>query len=217
MLVSALERLAIKIFETGQKKSFFSSQEKEIPPSGFYLGRSPKPYNPREEENVFLSPEEMGGHWYVVGGTGAGKTSFIENSIRDDVIQNRGMCIFDGHGDVSERLITFIASLWQKKTAKEKEEMARRLILVEPFHDRITGFNPLEVPARNSVYASALEMMGVFKRRWPDFGPRMEELFRNSLVTLAANGLTLLELPLLLTDRHVRHSAVEGLADQEIK
>lgn len=217
MLISILENLAIKIFEAGQKKSIFFNRKEMVSHLGFYLGRSPKPYNPSEEENIFLSPSEKGGHWYVVGGTGTGKTTFIQNCIQYDVIQNRGMCIFDGHGDISERLVTFIASLWQKKADKQREEMARRLILVEPFHDRITGFNPLETRRGNSVYSCALELMAVFKRRWPDFGPRMEELFRTSLVTLAANNLTLVELPLLLTNREARRSLVENLTDQEIK
>lgn len=218
MLISFLEKLAIKIFEAGQKKSFFSNREKEISPSGFYLGRSPKPYNLQEEESVFLSPEERMGHFYIIGGTGTGKTTFIENSIRHDILQNRGWCLMDAHGDLSEKLIRFLASLWQYKEGKQKEEMARRLILVEPFnHDRITGFNPLEAGSGDSVYSCALEMMGVFKKRWPDFGPRMEELFRTCLVTLGENKLTLLEMPVLLTNREARDSLVGNLTNQEIK
>ena len=88
---------------------------------------------------------------------------------------------------------------------------------VEPFnHDRVTGFNPLEISPGSSVYASSLEMMNVFKARW-DFGPRMEELFRTCLVTLGENKLTLLEMPLLLTNREARDSLVGNLANQEIK
>ncbi|MBU4444527.1 type IV secretion system DNA-binding domain-containing protein [bacterium] len=213
MLISIMEKLAIKIFEKGQKKFFSSSRQKMVSHSGLYIGRSPKPYNPREEENIFLSQSEREGHWYIVGGTGSGKTNFIENCVQNDIVENRGMCIFDAHGDISEKLVIFIASLWQKKTAKQKEEMARRLILVEPFHDRITGFNPMEVDS----CSSALQMMDVFKKRWPDFGPRMEELFRACLATLSVNHLTLLELPILLTNREARDSLVKNITNQEIK
>ena len=216
MLASFLEKLAIKVFEAGQKNLFSSNHQKMVPPSSLYIGRSPKPYNPHEEESVFLSQSEREGHWYIVGGTGTGKTTFIENRIRHDILQNRGCCLLDAHGDLSEKLIRFLASLWQYKEGKQKEEMARRLILVEPFHDRITGFNPLEASFGNSVYPCALEMMGVFKRRW-DFGPRMEELFRTCLVTLGENKLTLLEMPLLLTSREARGSLVGNLTNQEIK
>ena len=217
MLASFLERLAIKIFEAGQKKLFSSNRQKMVPPSSLYIGRSPKPYNPHEEESVFLSQSEREGHWYIVGGTGTGKTTFIENRIRHDILQNRGCCLLDAHGDLSEKLIKFLASLWQYKEGKQKEGMAKRLILVEPFHDRITGFNPLEASLGDSVYPCALEMMGVFKKRWPDFGPRMDELFRTCLVTLGENKLTLLEMPLLLTNKEARGVLVENLTNQEIK
>lgn len=217
MLTSFLEKMAIKIFEAGQKKLFSSNRKKEIFPPGFYLGRSPKLYNHFEEENIFLSPEEKRGHFYVIGGTGTGKTTFIENCIRHDTLQNKGWLLADVHGDVSRKIIRFLASIWQRKVRKQKEEMARRLILVEPFnHDRVTGFNPLEISPGSSVYASSLEMMNVFKLRW-DFGPRMEELFRTCLVTLGENRLTLLEMPLLLTNREARDSLVGNLANQEIK
>ncbi len=214
MLISILENLAIKIFEAGQKKFFSSDRQKTISPPGLYIGRSPKPYNSsREEENIFLSHGEREGHWYIIGGTGSGKTNFIENCVKNDIAENRGMVVFDAHGDISEKLVIFIASLWQKKTAKQKEEIARRLILVEPFHDRITGFNPLD----DGSCSSALQMMSVFKKRWPDFGPRMEELFRACLITLSANHLTLLELPILLTSREARNSLAENLDNDEIK
>jgi len=216
MLTSFLEKLAIKIFEAGQKKLSSSNRKKEISPSGFYLGRSQKLYSRLEEENLFLSVEERTGHFYIIGGSGTGKTTLIENCIRHDIVQNKGFCLLDAHGDLSEKLIRFLASLWQKKQGTQKEEFARRLILVEPFHDRITGFNPLEVSSGDSVYSCALEMMNVFKRRW-DFGPRMEELFRVCLVTLSENKLTLLEAPLLLTNKEARDLLVGNLVNQEIK
>ncbi len=216
MLTSFLEKIVIRIFEAGQKKSFFC--KKEIPPSGFYLGRSQKLYNRLEEENLFLSAEENEGHWYILGGSGTGKTTLIENRIRHCILQDSAFCLLDAHGDLSEKIIKFLASLWQKKQGKQKEELARRLILVEPFDNaRATGFNPLEISSGSSVYASSLEMMNVFKARWPDFGPRMEELFRTSLVTLGENKLTLLEMPILLTNREARNSLVENLVNQEIK
>ncbi|MFA5143760.1 MAG: type IV secretory system conjugative DNA transfer family protein [Candidatus Omnitrophota bacterium] len=217
MLTSFLERLAIKVFEAGQKKLASSDCQKIVPPSSLYIGRSPKPYSPREEENVFLSQSEGEGHSYILGGTGTGKTTFIENRIRHDILQNKGWCLLDAHGDLSEKLIRFLATLWQYKEGKQKEEMARRLLLVEPFHDRITGFNPLEASLGDSVYPCALEMMGVFKKRWPDFGPRMDELFRTCLVTLGENKLTLLEMPLLLTNKEARCALVGNLTNQEIK
>ncbi len=213
MLISALENLAIKIFEAGQRKFFSSARQKIVSSPDLYIGKSPRPYNPQEEEPVFLPPCNRG---YILGGSGSGKTNLIENCIKNCIVQNRGMIVLDAHGDLSEKLVIFIASLWQKKTEKQKEEIARRLVLVEPFCDKATGFNPLEAASEKAIYSSALGLMSVFERRW-DLGARSWELFRNSLVTLSANGLTLLELPLLLTNRELRDSLVKNVTNQEIK
>lgn len=155
---------------------------------------------------------------YICGGTGSGKTTLIESGIQNDILQNRGWCLADAHGDVADKLIRYLTSLWLNKDARQKEEMSKRVIIVEPFNqESVVGFNPLEVSSGTSVYSCALEMMNVFKTRWPDFGPRMEELFRTCLVTLGENQLTLLEMPLLLTNREARDSMVRNLTKEEIK
>jgi hypothetical protein len=188
------------------------------PFNSFYVGSGQSLYDLNKTEAIYFSPSEKSGHTYLVGGTGTGKTTFIENCIRHDILQNQGWCLADAHGDLSEKIVRFLASLWQKKEEKQKKEFSKRLILVEPFnHDRVVGFNPLEATSENSAYACALEMMNVFKKRWPDFGPRMEELFRVCLVTLCENKLTLIETPILLTNRETRYSLVENLTNQEIK
>ena len=202
MLINPLEMLTIEIIEAGQKLISSYNRKKEISPKGFYLGNSPKLYNGLEQESLFLSREERMANNYCCGGTGSGKTTLIESYIQDDILQNRGFCLADAHGDVAEKLIRYLASLWWKKEGKQKEKFVKHLIIAEPFnHDRVVGFNPLEVTSGSSVYSCTLEMMNVFKARWPDFGPRMEELFRTCLVTLAENKLTLLEMPILLTSK----------------
>ncbi|TVM03336.1 MAG: hypothetical protein CV087_05575 [Candidatus Brocadia sp. WS118] len=218
MLITSLERLAIEILEAGQKYIFSLNRQDKISPNAFYLGNTTKLYNSLDEEPLFLSMEERMVNSYCCGGTGSGKTTLIESIIQDEIMQNRGFCLADAHGDLSEKLTRFLASLWQTKQGKQKEEIARRLILVEPSNpDRIVGFNPLEASTGSSAYSCALEMMNVFKSKWPDFGPRMEELFRTCLVTLSENKLTLLEMPFLLTNKEARNSMVHNLTNQEIK
>ncbi len=211
-----LESLLIRLFDFLRDNLFIKKESQSR--NSFYVGTGQSLYDRNNTEKIHLSPSEKSGHAYIIGGSGAGKTTLIENCLRHEIVQNRGFCLLDAHGDLSEKITKFIAFLWQSKERKQKEEMARRLILVEPFNqDRIVGFNPLEFSSGSSVYPCALEMMNVFKARWPDFGPRMEELFRSCLVTLGENKLTLLEMPILLTNREVRYSLVENLANQEIK
>jgi hypothetical protein len=64
-----------------------------------------------------------------------------------------------------------------------------------------------------------MEFMGIIKKLWSDAyrGPRMEELMRNTMVTLSLNNFTLLEAKTLLTDPLLRNRLVNNLPEGEIK
>ncbi|MEK7458859.1 MAG: hypothetical protein AAB663_00455, partial [Patescibacteria group bacterium] len=49
-------------------------------------------------------------HMYVIGKTGMGKTTLLENMILADIYAGHGCCYVDPHGDTAERLIDFIPS-----------------------------------------------------------------------------------------------------------
>jgi len=83
---------------------------------------------------------------------------------------------------------------------------AEDVVLIEPTNPKETfSFNPLEQIEGVFPEEQAEELFGVFKKIWWDsWGPRMEDILRNSLIALVESNLTLFELPLLLTDELVR-------------
>ncbi len=62
-------------------------------------------------------------------------------------------------------------------------------------------------------------MMGIFRRLWGEssWGPRMDELLRNVLVSLSEAGLTLLEASPLLNDLAFRLSVIANVENQEVR
>ncbi len=42
-------------------------------------------------------------HIYLIGKTGMGKTTLLENLIRSDIAAGRGVCLIDPHGDLAEK------------------------------------------------------------------------------------------------------------------
>ena len=40
-------------------------------------------------------------HQYIIGQTGTGKTTLLENMIRQDMAAGQGLCLIDAHGDLA--------------------------------------------------------------------------------------------------------------------
>ncbi|MFC2088272.1 type IV secretory system conjugative DNA transfer family protein [Calditrichota bacterium] len=148
-------------------------------------------------------------HFYVLGKTGMGKTTLLENLILSDVLNGNGIAVVDPHGDLIERLLDRMPSF--------------RLNDIIYFNPADTGyplaFNVLESGSsiNHSVLVSGI--LSVFKKLYQEFwGPRMEHVFRNTLMTvLQIPGSTLFTVIKLLTDMEFREHIVERLQDSVLQ
>ncbi len=215
--MSFLEKYAIKLVES-LKSGLFPKREIQ-PEDSFYLGKAQSLYDRSKTENVYLSHPEKENHIYLVGATCTGKSTFLEHLIRQHIRSSEGFALFDLHGDLSEQIKRYLAHIFASKGEAEKENFARKLVLIEPFRlESVVSFNPLEVREREKTFFTVLELVEVFKNRWAEFwGPRTDELLRNTLLILAENGLTLLEAPALLLNSRFRKSLAANVENDEVK
>jgi len=141
-------------------------------------------------------------HFYVVGATGTGKTKFLEFLIQQDITKENGFGVIDPHGDLIEDIKGFLALQFRD----QKGIISERVILIEPTDPDFTvTFNPLEKMANMTTAEQVNELVGSFKKIWKDsWGVRMEDLMRNTLISLAEASLTLADLPLFLRHRNYR-------------
>jgi hypothetical protein len=98
-------------------------------------------------------------------------------------------------------------------------DLSGRLIVIEPADLEFSiGLNVLEVQPGHHSYVQLTEFAQILRARWnlDSFGPRTEELLRNGLHVLADNGLTLLELSLLLTNASFRTRCLEQVQNSEV-
>ena len=213
-----MERALIHILESVSLGG--KNKVEALPSEGLLLGMASHPYDSRKWEKVFLPTWDRPKHLYILGATGSGKTKLIENLIRQDILFNRGFCLIDAHGDLCNNILQYLACLAaSEESFSFLENLSNKLILIEPFNQQsAVGFNPLEA-RRYSSFAQAGELMGIFKKIWQDayWGPRMEELLRNTFITLSENGLTLLEAERLLTDPCFREKMIEGLKYEVVR
>jgi len=163
-------------------------------------------------QRVVVPDDRRFEHLAIFGKTGVGKTTFLLKLAQQHMDEGAGFIFFDYHGDATEHLV---------RLASHFPEAAHRLILLDLSHPtKSPGLNPLEMRGTSdSAFARVSELTGILKRRWQmtTFGPRTEELLRNTLYTLAVNRLTLLEAPLLLTDRPFRLQLVERVQNTDIR
>lgn len=212
MILQRLESAMINVMESLIPFENFNGGR--LQSAGLLLGMGNHLYDSRKKEKIFLSNQDRLKHMYILGATGSGKTKLIEFLIRQDILAGRGFCLLDAHGDLCNNILQYLAALAvDQDSFSFLEDLSEKLIVIEPFNQqRVVGFNPLEVK-RYSSFAQTAELMSIFKKVWEDahWGPRMEELLRNTFITLSENGLTLLEAPRLLTDPAFREIMIQGL------
>src|SRR5690349_9102639 len=59
---------------------------------------------------VFLPLKARLEHAHVIGTTGGGKTKFLEHAIRQDIVDGRGVCVVDPHGNHPDSLYRSLLS-----------------------------------------------------------------------------------------------------------
>src|SRR5690606_37475341 len=138
-------------------------------------------------------------HMYVVGATGAGKSSLLKNLILQDLNSKMGLCVIDPHGDLIQDSIPHLG-----------ERKAQTLVLDLADTEHMLGYTPLERKADVPVAEQVSRLLLAFKRVWADsWGARMEDILRHTLALLIEHGLTLREFERVLTDADLRAMLLE--------
>ena len=217
-MVNPVEKILIKAFE--ETTSLLRGCDKNITQQGeLQIGKAAHPYRPERKESVYLSILDLLMHCYTVGASGSGKSTLLFHLITQLIQADIGFCLIDPHGDAFNDILSFIAGPYSKgKSPKERQQIAKKVVLIDPSNtDFISGFNPLEAKGVDS-YSQAMTFVNFLKALWSDahWGPRMEELIRNTFVTLSINRCTLLEAKALLTDPLFREQLVSNLPEGEV-
>lgn len=148
-------------------------------------------------------------HMYVIGKTGMGKTTLLENLIMSDINAGHGCCYIDPHGDTAENMLDFIPL-----------NRVNDVVYFNPADvDFPVGFNILETDSDGQKPLIASGLMGVFKKIWPDvWSPRMEYILMNCVLALLDYpGATLLGINRLLIDKDYRARVVAKIRDPIVK
>jgi hypothetical protein len=154
-------------------------------------------------------------HIAILGKTGTGKSTLLKYFMSQDIRKGQGFLCIDLHGD----LIPFVLSELAKYEYGTGQDLSSRVLLVDPADPKYAvGLNLIESDVHTRTLQIS-EMVALLRQRWSldHFGARTEELLRNALWVMAENGLTLLEMPPLLTNPLYRSQLLARVSNAEVK
>jgi hypothetical protein len=163
----------------------------------------------RNTEAIFgIKRNDRRKHMYVIGKTGTGKSTLLSNMAINDIRNGEGVAVIDPHGDTSKMILQYIPKrrvndvVYLDPTLEEHAQFALNL-----FDE--TG------AAHNDVVASGIVSI-FYKLYYHSWGPRLEYILRNSILTLLYYpGATFADIPRLLTNDKYRAQVISTLAQRD--
>ena len=149
-------------------------------------------------------------HMYVIGKTGMGKSTLLENMAVQDIQNGNGVCIIDPHGSTAETLLKYIP-----------EHRIKDIVYFAPHDlDFPLALNVLEKVEENQRHLVANGLMAAFKKIFGEdkFSDRIQYILNNIMLALLENeGQTLLGVNRMLSDANYRKFIVSNVKDPSVK
>ncbi|MEK7202939.1 MAG: type IV secretion system DNA-binding domain-containing protein [Patescibacteria group bacterium] len=148
-------------------------------------------------------------HMYLIGKTGMGKSTVLENMIINDIRAGKGVAVVDPHGDLAEKIIEYIPA-----------NRVNDVIYFNPADiDYPIAFNVVEHVEPHLRHLVASGLIGVFQKLWADsWGPRLEYILRNAILAiLDYPDSTLLGITRMLSDKTFRKKVVDKIQNPVVK
>ncbi|MSR67370.1 DUF87 domain-containing protein [Candidatus Peribacteria bacterium] len=156
-----------------------------------------------------IRPDDRRRHMYIIGKTGMGKSTLLENMIFSDVHGGKGVAVIDPHGDLIEAVLRFIPP-----------ERTNDVILFDPADKEFPlSFNMLSCSGPDQYPLVVSGLMSVFTKLWPDvWSGRMEHILRNTLLALIESpGNSMMGILRIFSDDAFRAKIVSHLEDRLVK
>lgn len=183
---------------------------RNVPEHGLLLG-----YNLFRgiKKPIRLALEDRQRHIYVVGQTGTGKSTFLENLALQDMLMGNGFAFIDPHGDTAEKLLSMVP----------KERTEDVIYFCPADTDYPLGLNVFEAKTEDEKDFVIQEVINVLYKLYDPqrqgiIGPRYEHLFRNAALTVMAgpDGGSFIDIPKLFRDKDYVEQKLKHVTDNNV-
>ena len=156
-----------------------------------------------------IKRDDRSRHTYVIGKTGMGKSTILENMAAQDILSGEGMCFIDPHGSAAEKLLNYIP-----------EHRVKDVLYFAPFDmEYPISFNVLENVDADKRHLVIAGLMSSFEKIWVDaWSARMAYILQNTLAALLEfPGATLLSVNRMYIDKEYRKNVVAKITDSTVR
>jgi len=168
----------------------------ELPSTGLILGYATFP---GLERWIGIARSDALMHMLVSGPTGSGKSTLLLNLIKQDIEAGNGLILIDPNGDLARDTIDCITP-----------DRISDLIYLNPGDLRPVSLNPLACAPEDAELVSD-QLLALIRQNSESWGVTIDEALRNTLVLLAASGMTLVEVGPVLVDGGLRRRLLAQL------
>ncbi len=156
-----------------------------------------------------IKAKDRSRHMYVIGKTGMGKSTLLENIAVQDLKNGNGICFIDPHGKTADLLLEYVP-----------KERIKDVLYFAPFDtDHPISFNVMEDVGYDKRHLVVSGLMSTFKKIWQDaWSARMEYILSNTLLALLEYPeSTLLSVNKMLSDKKFREKVVANITDMSVR
>ncbi len=148
-------------------------------------------------------------HMYIIGKTGMGKSTLLENMAIQDIRNGEGMAFIDPHGSTADRIMEYVPA-----------HRIKDVVYFAPFDmDYPVAFNVMEDVGYDKRHLVVSGLLSAFRKIWVDaWSARMEYILSNTLLALLEyEGATLLDVNRMLINKHFRKKVVDNVQDPIVR
>lgn len=156
-----------------------------------------------------IKQDDRSRHMYLIGKTGMGKSTVLENMTIQDIQNGNGLAFIDPHGKTADLFLEYIP-----------ENRIKDVVYFAPFDtDFPISFNVLEDVGFDKRHLVVNGLMAAFKKIWVDaWSARMEYILNNTLLALLEYpGSTLLGVNRMFADKDYRKEVISKVTDVSVK
>lgn len=161
--------------------------DESVPSKGLWLGTAS--YRGQEKDVAMANIDDRRRHMYIIGQTGTGKSYFMQNMALQDIMDGKGICYMDPHGDGIDWLLERIPA-----------HRAEDVIYFNPGDfEKPFGFNVLDNRSEEEKHFIVNSFYKMIQKLFDPnnqgiTGPLLERAIRSTLLTaMAKKGGSLIE------------------------